>query len=253
MVRIRTQREIGLIANSCQIVADTLDMLSAYVKPGAHIINLDEKAEKFICAQGARPAFKGYMGFPATLCVSVDDEVVHGIPNDRVLEEGQIVGIDCGAEKDGYYGDHARTFAIGNVSEDKQKLMDVTHESLMRGIAAAKPGNYVSDIGHAIQSYVEELGYSVVRELVGHGIGTKLHEDPQVPNYGQPKQGYKLREGMCIAIEPMINLGMKEVKTDSDGWTIRTADGEASAHFEHTIAIMANGPEILSKGEALRG
>ena len=253
MVRIRTQREIDLIANSCQIVADTLDMLSVHVKPGAHIIDLDKKAEAFICARGARPAFKGYMGFPATLCVSVDDEVVHGIPNDRVLEPGQIVGIDCGAEKDGYYGDHARTFAIGNVSEDKQKLMDATRESLMRGIAEAKPGNYVSDIGHAIQSYVEELGYSVVRELVGHGIGTKLHEEPQIPNYGQPKQGYKLREGMCIAIEPMINLGVKEVKTDSDGWTIRTADGEASAHFEHTIAIMPNGPKILSKGKELRG
>lgn len=253
MVRIRTQREIDLIATSCQIVADTLDMLTEHVKPGVCIIDLDERAEAFISNQGARPAFKGYMGFPATLCVSVDDEVVHGVPNDRVLEEGQIVGIDCGAEKDGYYGDHARTFAIGKVSDDKQKLMDATRESLMRGIAAAKPGNYVSDIGHAIQSYVEKFGYSVVRELVGHGIGSELHEEPQVPNYGQPKQGYKLREGMCIAIEPMINLGAKEVKTDSDGWTIRTADGEASAHFEHTIAITAKGPEILSKGEALRG
>lgn len=253
MVRIRTQREIDLIATSCQIVADTLDMLTEHVIPGARIIDLDERAEAFISNQGARPAFKGYMGFPATLCVSVDDEVVHGVPNDRVLEEGQIVGIDCGAEKDGYYGDHARTFAIGKVSDDKQKLMDATRESLMRGIAAAKPGNYVSDIGHAIQSYVEKFGYSVVRELVGHGIGSELHEEPQVPNYGQPKQGYKLREGMCIAIEPMINLGAKEVKTDSDGWTIRTADGEASAHFEHTIAITAKGPEILSKGEALRG
>ena len=253
MVRIRTQREIDLIATSCQIVADTLDMLTEHVKPGVCIIDLDERAEAFISNQGARPAFKGYMGFPATLCVSVDDEVVHGVPNDRVLEEGQIVGIDCGAEKDGYYGDHARTFAIGKVSDDKQKLMDATRESLMRGIAAAKPGNYVSDIGYAIQSYVEKFGYSVVRELVGHGIGSELHEEPQVPNYGQPKQGYKLREGMCIAIEPMINLGVKEVKTDSDGWTIRTADGEASAHFEHTIAITAKGPEILSKGEALRG
>ena len=253
MVRIRTQREIDLIATSCQIVADTLDMLTEHVKPGTSIIDLDEMAETFIRNQGGRPAFKGYMGFPATLCVSVDDEVVHGVPNDRVLKEGQIVGIDCGAEKDGYYGDHARTFAIGKVSDDKQKLMDTTRESLMRGIAAAKPGNYVSDIGHAIQSYVEKFGYSVVRELVGHGIGSELHEEPQVPNYGQPKQGYKLREGMCIAIEPMINMGVKEVKTDSDGWTIRTADGEASAHFEHTIAITAEGPEILSKGEALRG
>ena len=248
MVRIRTKREIDLIATSCQIVADTLNMLSEYVKPGASIIDLDSKAEAFILSQGARPAFKGYMGFPATLCVSVDDEVVHGIPNDRIIEGGQIVGIDCGAEKNGYFGDHARTFAVGEISDDKQQLMDATHESLMRGIAEAIPGNYVSDIGHAIQSYVEGFGYSVVRELVGHGIGTALHEEPQVPNYGEPKQGHKLREGMCIAIEPMINLGSKEVKTDSDGWTIRTADGEVSAHFEHTIAITANGPEILSKG-----
>ena len=253
MVRIRTKREIDLITASCQIVADTLDMLNEHVKPGARIIDLDAKAEDFIRSRGARPAFKGYMGFPATLCVSVDDEVVHGIPTGRVLEEGQIVGIDCGAEKDSYFGDHARTFAIGNVSEEKRKLMDITQESLMKGIAVAKPGNYVSDIGYAIQSYVEGFGYSVVRELVGHGIGTKLHEEPQVPNYGQPKQGYKLREGMCIAIEPMINMGVKEVKTDSDGWTIRTMDGQASAHFEHTIAITADGPEILSKGSEFCG
>jgi methionyl aminopeptidase len=187
------------------------------------------------------------MGFPATLCVSVDDEVVHGIPNERVLEEGQIVGIDCGAEKDGYFGDHAKTFSVGKISEVKQKLMDVTRKSLILGIEAAKPGNYVSDIGYAIQTYTEGFGYSVVRELVGHGIGTELHEEPQIPNYGEPKQGYKLREGMCIAIEPMINLGVKEVKTDSDGWTIRTLDGEASAHFEHTITITSNGPKILSQ------
>ncbi len=253
MVRIRTKREIDLITASCQIVADTLDMLNEHVKPGARIIDLDAKAENFIRSCGARPAFKGYMGFPATLCVSVDDEVVHGIPNDRVLEEGQIVGIDCGAEKDGYFGDHARTFAVGTISEDKRKLMDATRESLMLGIAAAIPGNYVSDIGHAIQSYVEGFGFSVVRELVGHGIGTELHEEPQVPNYGRPKQGYKLRNGMCIAIEPMINMGVKEVKTDSDGWTIRTADGEASAHFEHTIAITENGPVVLSQRAEVHG
>ena len=172
------------------------------------------------------------------------------IPNDRILDEGQIVGIDCGAEKDGYFGDHARTFSVGDITNDKQKLMDVTHKSLMLGIAEARPDNYVSDIGYAIQSYVEEYGYSVVRELVGHGIGTELHEEPQIPNYGEPKQGYKLREGMCIAIEPMINLGSKEVKTDSDGWTIRTLDGQVSAHFEHTIAITSNGPIILSQRES---
>jgi len=249
MIRIRSKKEIELIATSCQIVSDTLDMLSDHVKPGVKINDLDKMAEKFINNCGARPAFKGYMGFPATLCVSVDDEVVHGIPNDRILKEGQIVGIDCGAEKDGYFGDHARTFSVGNIANDKQKLMDITHKSLMLGIAEASPDNFVSDIGYAIQSYVEKYGYSVVRELVGHGIGTELHEEPQIPNYGEPKQGYRLREGMCIAIEPMINLGSKEIKTDSDGWTIRTLDGQVSAHFEHTIAITSNGPKILSQRE----
>ena len=249
MIRIRSKKEIELIATSCQIVSDTLDMLSEHVKPGVKINDLDKMSEKFIINCGARPAFKGYMGFPATLCVSVDDEVVHGIPNDRILKEGQIVGIDCGAEKDGYFGDHARTFSVGKITNDKQKLMDITHKSLMLGIAEASPDNFVSDIGYAIQSYVEKYGYSVVRELVGHGIGTELHEEPQIPNYGEPKQGYRLREGMCIAIEPMINLGSKEIKTDSDGWTIRTLDGQVSAHFEHTIAITSNGPKILSQRE----
>ena len=249
MIRIRSKKEIELIATSCQIVSDTLDMLSDHVKPGVKINDLDKMAEKFIINCGARPAFKGYMGFPATLCVSVDDEVVHGIPNDRILKDGQIVGIDCGAEKDGYFGDHARTFSVGKVTNNKQKLMDITHKSLMLGIAEASPDNFVSDIGYAIQSYVEKYGYSVVRELVGHGIGTELHEEPQIPNYGEPKQGYRLREGMCIAIEPMINLGSKEIKTDSDGWTIRTLDGQVSAHFEHTIAITSNGPKILSQRE----
>ncbi|MBU78211.1 MAG: type I methionyl aminopeptidase [Candidatus Marinimicrobia bacterium] len=247
MVHIRTQREIDLITASCQIVADTLELISEDIKPGATLIDIDLKAENYIRSQGARPAFKGYMGFPATLCVSVNDEVVHGIPNNRILEDGQIVGIDCGAEKEGYYGDHARTFAVGNISDDKQKLMEITQESLKKGIAAAIPDNYVSDIGHAIQSYVEGFGYSVVRELVGHGIGANLHEDPQIPNYGKPKQGYMLREGMCIAIEPMINQGVKEIKTDSDGWTVRTVDGADSAHFEHTVAITNDGPIILSQ------
>lgn len=247
MVRIRTKREIQLIAESCQIVADTLEMLSSEMVPGKSILELDQLAENYIRSCDARPAFKGYQGFPSTLCVSVDDEVVHGIPNNRVLEEGQIVGVDCGAEKLGYFGDHARTFAIGEVSQEKQQLMDVTRESLNRGIQSAKVGNHVSDIGHAIQSYVEPFGYSVVRELVGHGIGTQLHEDPQIPNYGVPGNGYRLQEGMCIAIEPMINLGAKEIVTDSDGWTIRTADGKSSAHFEHTITITSSDPVVLSK------
>lgn len=250
MVRVRTPREIELIAESCQIVADTLDMLTSHVKVGVDLLDLDGLAEDYIRSKGARPAFKGYMGFPATLCISIDDEVVHGIPAKRTLENGQIVGIDCGAEKKGYYGDSARTFAVGEIDVDKRKLMDVTKESLMKGIAEAKPGNHVSDIGHAIQKYVEAEGYSVVRELVGHGIGTALHEDPQVPNYGMPKQGPQLQEGMCLAIEPMINLGDKEIFTADDGWTIKTRDGQSSAHFEHTIAILKDGPKVLTMGKA---
>lgn len=250
MVRVRTSREIELITESCQIVADTLDMLADHVKPGADLLELDHKAEEFIRSCGARPAFKGYMGFPATLCISIDDEVVHGIPAKRTLEKGQIVGIDCGAEKKGYYGDSARTFAVGNIDIEKKRLMDVTKESLMKGIEKAVPGNHVSDIGHAIQTYVEAEGYSVVRELVGHGIGTALHEEPQVPNYGLPRQGPQLQEGMCLAIEPMINLGEKDVFTAEDGWTIKTKDGKSSAHFEHTIAILKEGPRILTMGNA---
>lgn len=250
MVRVRTPREIELIAESCQIVADTLDLLTDFVKPGVDLLELDSRAEKYIRNCGARPAFKGYMGFPATLCISIDDEVVHGIPSNRKLEEGQIVGIDCGAEKKGYYGDAARTFAVGNVDQEKKRLLEITRESLMKGIAEAKVGNYVSDIGHAIQTFVESFGYSVVRELVGHGIGTALHEDPQVPNYGFPKQGSMLREGTCLAIEPMINLGSEEVFTAEDGWTVKTKDGKSSAHFEHTIVVLKDGPKILTIGKA---
>ena len=249
MVRVRTRREIELIGESAQIVADTLDMLSTKVISGVSLLELDTLAEEFIRSRGARPAFKGYMGFPATLCISVDDEVVHGIPSNNILSEGQIVGIDCGAEKNGYYGDSARTFAIGNISDKNRDLMLTTEKALALGIEQAKPGNYVSDIGHAIQSFVEPKGFSIVRELVGHGIGTQLHEDPQVPNYGVPGMGDELKEGMCLAIEPMINCGRKEVYTAEDGWTIKTKDGYNSAHFEHTIAIRENGAEILSRSQ----
>ena len=248
MVYTRSPREVEKISRSCQIVADTLIMLEPHIITGARVSDLDQMAEDFIRSQGARPAFKGYMGFPATLCVSIDDAVVHGIPGDDVLKDGQIVGVDCGAELDGYYGDHARTFSIGTVDSKKQKLMDVTRKSLMKGIEQALPGNYVGDIGNAVQTCAESNGFSVVRELVGHGIGRALHEEPQIPNYGKAKHGYKLRSGMCIAIEPMINAGAKEVFTAKDGWTILTKDGQASAHFEHTIAITNNGPRILSVG-----
>jgi methionyl aminopeptidase len=236
-----------MISKSCQIVADTIEMLSEYVIAGASLIDLDNKAEEYIVSCGARPAFKGYMGFPSTLCISIDDAVVHGLPHEGYLREGQIVGIDCGAELNGYYGDHAKTFAVGEISDEKNNLMQITKESLYKGIEQAKPGNYVGDIGHAVQSHAESYGYSVVRELVGHGIGEKLHEEPQVPNYGNPNQGYKLHAGMCIAIEPMINLGSKEIYTAKDGWTIFTMDGQVSAHFEHTIAIKEDGPHILSE------
>ena len=221
-------------------------MLFDYMIPGTSLLELDRLAEEYIRSQGARPAFKGYLGFPSTLCISVDDEVVHGIPSNRLLEEGQIFGIDCGAEKNGYYGDHAKTFSIGTINNKKQKLVDITRQSLLLGIREAKVGNYVSDIGYAIQTFVEQNGFSVVRELVGHGIGTELHEDPQVPNYGSPKQGYQLHEGMCLAIEPMVNMGQKEIKMDNDGWTVRTKDGQSSAHFEHTIAIQNGEAKILS-------
>ena len=247
MVFRRSENEIKMISKSCQIVADTIDMLTEFVVPGALISDLDKKAEKFIISRGARPAFKGYMGFPSTLCVSIEDAVVHGIPGNVELKEGQIVGIDCGAELDGYYGDHAKTFSVGKISEEKKKLMEITEESLYKGIEKAVPGNYVGDIGYAVQTHAESNGFSVVRELVGHGIGENLHEEPQVPNYGAPRQGYKLHSGMCIAIEPMINLGAREIYTAKDGWTILTVDGKASAHFEHTIAILDDGPKILSK------
>ena len=248
MVYKRSESEIKMISKSCQIVADTIDMLSELVVPGALISDLDKKAENFIRSLGARPAFKGYMGFPSTLCISIEDAVVHGIPGDDIeLKEGQIVGIDCGAELNGYYGDHAKTFSVGKISSEKKKLMKITEESLYKGIEKAVPGNFVGDIGHAVQTHAESNGFSVVRELVGHGIGENLHEEPQVPNYGIPSQGYKLHTGMCIAIEPMINLGGREIYTAKDGWTILTADGKASAHYEHTIAILDDGPKILSK------
>ena len=248
MVHIRTESEISKISKSCQIVADTLLMLEEYVHEGMKISKLDSLAEEFIRSHGARPAFKGYMGFPSTLCVSVDHAVVHGIPGDSYLKNGQIVGIDCGAELNGYFGDHAKSFPVGEIDQNKKKLLDVTSESLAKAIDKAIPGNFVGDIGFTVQKHAEENGFSVVRELVGHGIGSQLHEEPQIPNFGIEKQGYQLKSGMCIAIEPMINAGKKEVYTSDDGWTIYTVDGQPSAHFEHTIAITDNGPRILSVG-----
>ena len=247
MVYLRSDEEIKKISKSCQIVADTLNMIKEHIKPGTKVAQLDSMAEDFIISRGARPAFKGYMGFPSTLCVSIDSAVVHGIPGNDILQEGQIVGIDCGAELNGYYGDHAITFAVGDISEEKQNLMNVTKESLDKAIQSAIPGNFVGDIGYAVQSYAESKGFSVVRELVGHGIGRDLHEEPQIPNFGTPNTGPIIKEGMCFAIEPMINLGGADVFTKTDGWTVCTKDGLPSAHFEHSITVTKNGAKILTQ------
>ena len=247
MIYIRSQKEVDIMKKAGRIVCDTLCLLEEYIKPGIETIELDLIAEKYIVSQGAIPGFKGMYGFPATLCISVEDEVVHGLPGNRVLKEGEIVGIDVGSIVDGYYGDHARTFPVGEIDEEHKQLLNVTQESLMKGIEQAVDGNRIGDISNAIQLHSENQGYSVVTELVGHGIGTNLHEDPQIPNFGVKGEGPKIKEGMCFAIEPMINLGTPDILTKSDNWTICTADGKPSAHFEHTITITKNGAEILTK------
>jgi len=248
MVYLRERNEIEAIRAAAQLVARTLDMLALHVRPGVTTAELDRLAEAFIREHGARPAFKGYRGFPATICPSVNAEVVHAIPGPYALREGDIIGIDVGVEKDGYYGDAARTFAVGPVDERTTRLLKTTREALMEGISMARAGNRIGDISHAIQSRVEREGFSVVRELVGHGIGREMHEEPQVPNYGPPNRGPKLMVGQVLAIEPMVAMGGPEVKTQPDGWTVVTLDGRLSAHFEHTVAIGADGPEILSGG-----
>lgn len=246
MIVVKTLAQIDKMRQAGILVAQTLDLMERLAKPGVRTIDLDAAAEEFILSKGAIPAFKGYMGYPATLCVSVNDEVVHGIPSDRKLEEGQIVSVDVGVNCDGWYGDAARTLCIGSVSAEAQRLLDVTKEALKRGIAQAKAGNRLGDISAAVQKYAEENGYSVVRELVGHGIGQRMHEEPQVPNFGRANTGPELKAGMVLAIEPMLNVGGCEVSFDSDKWTVRTADGSLSAHFEHTVAITESGPEILT-------
>lgn len=252
MVTIKTEKEIALIRESAQIVADVLRLLEKQIYPGIATIELDDLAEDFIRSSGGVPAFKGYGNdrrnlFPASICVSIDDEVVHGIPGRRLLKEGEIVSIDVGVVKNGFFGDGAYTFPVGKVSEGKARLMKVTRESLDKGVAQAVEGNYLHDISSAVQHHVEAAGFSVVRDLVGHGIGKELHEDPPVPNYGKPKTGLKLKEGMALAIEPMVNFGIYEVRTGSDGWTILTADSEPSAHFEHTVIVRKNKAEILTQ------
>lgn len=217
------------------------------MKPGVTTFELDRKAEEFIISKGAKPGFKGLYGFPATLCVSINDEVVHGIPKNRKLEDGDIIGIDCGTYMNGFYGDHAKSFTVGKVDSKVIELLKVTKESLYLGIEQAIPGNNIGDIGFAIQNHVEKYNYGIVKDLVGHGIGEKLHEEPQIPNYGKKGRGAKIKAGMCFAIEPMINLGTDQVFTKSDSWTVCTKDGKPSAHFEHTITVTNDKPIILTK------
>lgn len=246
MIKIKTLEEIELMRESALIVSKTLGMLAREVKPGVTTLQLDGMAETFIRDHGAVPGFLGLYDFPNSLCMSPNAQVVHGIPNNTPLVEGDIISIDCGALKNGFYGDHAYTFEVGEVDAETKKLLQVTKESLYVGIREFKIGNRVGDVGYAIQQYTESRGYGVVRELVGHGLGREMHEDPEMPNYGKRGRGKKFVEGMVVAIEPMINLGTRRIKQLKDGWTILTADNKPSAHFEHDVAIIDGKPEILS-------
>ncbi len=246
MIHLKTLEEIELLRASNLLVSKTLAEVARVIAPGVTTLKLDKVAEEYIRDQEAIPGFLGYQGYPKTLCTSVNQQVVHGIPSSYVLKEGDIVSIDCGVLYNGYYGDSAFTFAIGEISDDVKSLMSTTRESLFKAIEQAKTGRRTGDIGYAVQSYCESKGYSVVRELVGHGIGKGLHEAPEVPNYGKRGQGIRLQEGMTICIEPMINMGRKEIQHGKDGWTVSTADHMPSAHFELCIAIGSDGPDILS-------
>lgn len=246
MIIVKTREEIELMRESALIVSKTLGMLASEVKPGVSTLQLDQMAEEFIRDHGAIPGFLGLYDFPNTLCMSPNEQVVHGIPNKEPLKEGDIISIDCGAIKNEFYGDHAYTFAVGEIDEETEKLLQVTKESLYVGIREFKAGNRVGDVGYAIQQYCEKYGYGVVRELVGHGLGRKMHEDPEMPNYGRRGRGKKFLEGMVVAIEPMINLGTHQIRQHADGWTITTRDKKPSAHFEHNVAIVDGKPELLS-------
>jgi len=246
MLYTRTNEEVELLRKSNQLVSRTLAEMASLIQPGITTLSLDRIAETFIRDNGAIPAFKGYNGFPNTLCTSVNDEVVHGIPSGYVLKEGDIISIDCGVVLSGYYGDSAYTFAVGTISEEARRLLDFTKESLEEGVKEAIAGNRIGDISFAVQSKAESGGYSVVRELVGHGLGTKLHEAPEVPNYGKRGTGPKMMKGLVICIEPMINLGTKETMQMRDGWTIKTADGKPSAHFEYAVAVDKGKADVLT-------
>ena len=247
MIVCRSQAELEKMRAAGRLVGEVLTALTPLVVPGVTTGELDAVAEKLIVDAGATPAFKGYHGYPATICASINEEVIHGIPSGRrLLNDGDVISIDVGASLDGYFGDSAITLAVGQVSEEAATLLRVTDESLYKAIEAVKPGGRISDIGHAVQKHVEAYGFSVVREFVGHGIGQKMHEEPQVPNYGEPGRGPRLTEGMVLAIEPMVNAGKAAVKVLADGWTAVTRDGSLSAHFEHTVAVGKNGPDVLT-------
>lgn len=251
MIYYKTPEEIEIMRESALSVSRTLALVAEKIGPGVTTGYLDKLAEEFIRDNGGVPSFKGYQGFPASLCTSVNEQVVHGIPGDYELKEGDIISVDCGVFKNGFHGDHAYSFQIGEVDEAAKQLLKTTKESLYKGIEQARTGNRIGDVSYAVQSYVQKHGYTVVRELTGHGLGRKLHEDPSVPNYGKRGKGAKIKEGMVIAIEPMINMGKKDVRQLSDGWTIITADRLPSAHFEHDVAIVNGKPEILSTFDIL--
>ena len=247
MIYVRRPDEIEKVRASGRVVAEALELAGSLIAPGVQTRDIDRKVEELIRSRGATPSFLGYHDFPASTCLSVNEQVVHGIPSDRALKEGDIIGVDVGAFLEGYHGDAARTFPVGEVSPEARRLLQVAEESLLAGIGAIRPGLRVGAISHAVQSHVEAAGYSVVRDLVGHGVGRKLHEEPQVPNFGPRESGALLREGMVLAIEPMVNLGVYDVYTLEDEWTVVTRDGKLSAHFEHTVAVTAAGAEILTR------
>lgn len=247
MIICKSEKELDIMRNAGRIVAETHQLLKSAIKPGVSTAELDEIAETFIRSQGAVPSFKGYNGFPGSICASVNEELVHGIPGQRRLNEGDIISIDIGAEIQGYHGDSAWTYPVGKIADTAQKLLDVTEQSLYAGLAEAKPNVRLYTISHAIQKSIEDEGFSVVREYVGHGIGADLHEEPQIPNFGSPDRGPRLKPGMVLAIEPMVVAGERYVKTLQDNWTVITVDGTLCAHFEHTIAITPDGYEILTK------
>jgi methionyl aminopeptidase len=249
MIPIKSEEEIEIQRESSLLVGKTLAEVAKHIRPGVKTATLDRIAEEFIRDHGAIPGFKGYSGFPATLCISINEQVVHGIPGEQLLNDGDIVSVDCGVLKNGFYGDSAYTFAVGEVDQETLLLVERTKQSLYLGIEQAVAGKRVGDIGYAIQTYTEKFGYGVVRELVGHGVGRKLHERPEVPNYGKQGNGPKLTLGMVIAIEPMINLGTRHISQSADGWTIKTSDRKPSAHFEHTVAVRNDKAEILSSFE----